>query len=266
MLDSVFYRTLFLYMRLLQTGIPRSGNYWVYTIVQRLLQASGVEVSRWITRQDLSGLEFQENFAGQRQVDALSLNPLTGEYFWRVSSVYKQPIVDLDKYLRAVTHLWTHAPYTEALRPITRERSHRLYVLRDLRDVLVSMSHFRGRKQGITPEAYLAAHLEADTRHWVDHVRSYEGASEEFLWIRYEDLLRDLPGQVRRIQQYLGLALPTSALDTLVSAVEFDTLQRLSPRHLRTGVSGAGEFTLTPAQLQIIMRLAGEQLRTLAYV
>ena len=253
-------------MRLLQTGVPRSGNYWVYTIVQRLLVASGLEISRWITRQDLSGLEFRENFAGQRQVDALSLNPMTQEYFWRVSSVYKQPITDLDTYLQAVTHLWTHAPYTEALRPITRERTHRIYVLRDVRDVLVSLSYFRARKRGITPAAYLEAHLEEQTRHWVDHVRSYEGVSEEFLWVRYEDLLRDLPAQIDRLRTYLGLTLPVSSLDEIVASVRFEQLQKVSPRHLRQGVSGVGEFALSPTQLETVKRLAGEQLRTLAYV
>lgn len=220
-------------LRLLQTGVPRSGNYWVYTILQKLLTSAGVEVLRWITKQDLSRLQFQENFAGQLQVDALSLNPLREEYFWRVSSVHKEQITNLEEYLSTVTHLWTHAPCTEALRPITRERSHRIYILRDVRDVLVSASHFRGRKQNISPEEYLRRYLERDLRHWVDHVASYEGTSEEFLWVRYEDLLADLAGQIRRLDAYLGLQNSPTDLEEITRQTSFEALQKKSPRHLR---------------------------------
>lgn len=252
-------------MRLLQSGVPRSGNYWLYTILQKLLLAGGVEIKRWVTSQALPPLNFQENFAGQKQVDALSLDPLNERYFWRISSVYKQLIRDLPEYLAQVTHLWTHAAYTEALRPVALERTHRFYIVRDVRDVLVSLSYFRGRKYNLSPEIYLEAELERQTRHWVEHVRSFATTQEDFCRIRYEDLKTNLDGSVQKIHDYLGLSLSTQALTKIAQEVTFDALAIHSPRHLHRGVSGVGTFTLSPEQLAVVNRIAGPTLALYDY-
>ena len=85
----------------------------------------------------------------------------------------------------------------------------------------------------------------------------------DVLLVHYADLLADLSGQMRRIADRLGIAVPEDAWPALVEAATFDSMrarsEQLTPnalgvlkdpsRFFREGRSGAGRELLTPGEL-----------------
>lgn len=134
-------------MKILQVGVPRSGNYWVYYILRNIFKESEVQLSSYIEKQDIDLGDWQENYDRQKMVDALSVNPHTGIFSWRVSSVFSKLIVDLDCYLSQASHIWSHAPYIHYMDKILSDRDRVIYIVRDPRDVFVSQVYFHARKQ-----------------------------------------------------------------------------------------------------------------------
>ena len=112
-----------------------------------------------------------------------------------------------------------------------------LALLRDPRDTYVSIEAFRrkrreagqrgfvmGRQPGETDEAWLARSLrrQKERLRWID-LALKEGTMPVF---RYEDLVLDLPGQARRIEDWLGVELDPAAVakdDRLRVHVSADT-------------------------------------------
>lgn len=115
-----------------------------------------------------------------------------------------------------------------------------VYVVRDPRDVAVSYFHYRVRSRSEAEEGGLDGWVEAFTSRgeghygtWVQHVEgwlSQRQASQSFLLVRYEDLLRETHIEVGRLATFLG------ATDTDVERVVADA----SAREMRSVESRAG--------------------------
>ena len=102
-----------------------------------------------------------------------------------------------------------------------------IHVVRDGRDAAVSL-----RKRWFSP----GHDIEVQARYWRDNVAAArrEGAAcRHFLEIRFEDLLRDLEGVVRRLCAFLELELHPAMLDHSAGAAR--RLEEHGPRHRRDG-------------------------------
>merc|ERR1712039_717009 len=99
------------------------------------------------------------------------------------------------------------------------------------------------------------------------------GSREQCLWVRYEDLIADLRGQIARIATFLGFAESTAppgglvlceaALDSIAATSEFGAMKELfarrnalkdacgkkfDPLHIRNGVVGGWAEVMSPEQ------------------
>uniref|UniRef100_A0ACD5TSH0 Uncharacterized protein n=1 Tax=Avena sativa TaxID=4498 RepID=A0ACD5TSH0_AVESA len=147
-----------------------------------------------------------------------------------------------------------------------------VYVCRDPKDMVVSLWHFNKR---VVPDLPLATTFDSvcsgEVTHgpvW-DHLLGYWRASraqpDKVLFLRYEDLLRDPAGNVRKLARFLGVPFPDSeeeagAIDDIVRLCSFGHLQGLETNksgHLggsyfphdalfRKGVAGDWVNHLTP--------------------
>jgi len=138
-----------------------------------------------------------------------------------------------------------HAHSSRALKRVPRPRflkSHEyfdpryqkvVYLVRDPRDVVISLYHFRRKSRiiddGYPIEKYVERFLKGDMdASWGEHVGSWLGTRKEdsgFLRVRYEDLLQDTSQQLGRIAAFLGL---DASPDRLARAIE-----RSGADHLR---------------------------------
>lgn len=121
----------------------------------------------------------------------------------------------------------THMPYTLLPGSVTTDTDgcKVVYICRDSKDMVVSLWHFLRRRQPDMPFEELFEHVcggaVAAGPIW-SHVLGYWHASlarpDRVLFLKYEDLLRDPCGNVRRLAAFMGK--PFSAAEELAGAVE----------------------------------------------
>jgi hypothetical protein len=96
-----------------------------------------------------------------------------------------------------------------------------LYTYRDVRDAAASVAQWKGREHG-TPEAA------AQWIRWAEHFMSRPNV----LVARYEDWTRDIPGEIRRVERFLGLTLSDADRARLARDLSIEGQKELIEREL----------------------------------
>jgi estrone sulfotransferase len=117
----------------------------------------------------------------------------------------------------------SHAPYI-------REYSKVIYLIRDGRDVYVSY-YFHKLNQlpsGCTFREFLKRQDHYPCT-WGEHVSSwlFSLSPSNLLLVRYEDLIRDCPKELKRIASYLGLDRTANQLSLASEKSSFDNMRRI---------------------------------------
>jgi hypothetical protein len=146
-----------------------------------------------------------------------------------------------------------------------------IYVARDGKDVAVSYYHFYESHMGFQGtfadffERFLAGRVQSGS--WFKHVRGWweHRGDPNVLFLRYEDLLADLPGCLRQIVGFCGLEVPAEQLPGILERCTFAFMKQHESRFdpmmarpyeqgfrphafLRQGQAGAGREQLSPRQ------------------
>lgn len=260
----------------LQCGFPKSGNYGVYRLLAAILDAAGLRVS-YKRRAGIAALAeacCAETLAFPEAAEVDSFTFASGACALELQHPECRTLpVDPGLLFRHSTLLWTHDPCDVAHRPELAGVSHRIYVLRDGRDVVDSLVHHVTRPEILalhpeyalrTPEAVYAdlGLFERYARRWADHVASYLRLRERFLPVFLEDLMRDPVGEVARVAASLGLAVDAAEIGPSLS---FGVLALSAPGHLRRGASGGWRDSFRDAHRVIFRDVAGEALVALGY-
>lgn len=151
-----------------------------------------------------------------------------------------------------------------------------VFVLRDGRDVCISLFHHRRnfKRYDGSFEEHFDHFLDNTEYNWFDHLRPWlenrRGLS--ILYVRYEDLKRDFEGTVRRLAVDCGIAANDDVMARVIERCGFAFMKQHEPkfaprnehfagrtdapylvRHadqfIRHGVVGEGAATLTASQL-----------------
>ncbi|XP_074471880.1 amine sulfotransferase-like [Sebastes fasciatus] len=164
----------------------------------------------------------------------------------------------------------THLPTNMLPRGVKAERIKVVYVMRNPKDVLVSLYHFSHSWVMLeTPksfEDFFQDFLNDDAfmGSWFDHVREYYNEKDQMdiLFIRYEDMLKDLRGEVVKLCAFLGKDLSAEAIDHVVEISTFKNMKtnlkanykdlvenkRYQKETMRKGVAGDWKNFFTVAQ------------------
>jgi hypothetical protein len=169
-----------------------------------------------------------------------------------------------------------------------------VYLARDVRDVI--LSHFRReRLMGVVPDSldkYVLSIMTGHKRHgsWHQHVLSYLDSdlanSSQFLLVRFDELRHDTQATLGRVLDFLEVRTDAG---TIRRAIEDNSLEAMRAKEDRVHTLGVrvrrqphrslkneGKFVyqgavggwrgkLTPAQLEMIDRFAGDALVRLGY-
>ena len=129
-------------MNILQIGKAKSGNFWLYKIIQNILQEANIHNSGFLVNhskyKEIRKLKLSTE--EQNSKDVIDIDN-DGIYF-RVSSVFKEKITDFDAYLRHATHVWSHSRVSKNTEYAFNNFDKIIYIIRDPRDVLLSMGNF----------------------------------------------------------------------------------------------------------------------------
>ncbi|MGA9589512.1 MAG: sulfotransferase domain-containing protein [Salegentibacter sp.] len=262
-------------MKILQIGYPKSGNFWLYQILEQLLERTGKSTKSFIQQQPIYELakNWDLNFPEQADIDVIDITDLQTTY--RISSIFRMPVDDLEAYLRKTNHVWTHSPVCKKSEDIYRHFDKKVYIIRDPRDVLLSASRYFCSdymlkyfpQEETEPLAFLEKNFEKLLKQWTwhvwDHLRLQEKSGIHICY--FEGFLNDFQQELSLLLDYLDLDLNHNQKQELEKAVSFSHLKKKNPKHLKKGSQGQWNEGLSKEQKAKALNIAGPLLSYLGY-
>ena len=262
-------------MKILQIGYPKSGNFWLYQILEQLLEMTGNGSKSFIQQHPVYPLakNWDLNFPEQADIDVIDITDLKTTY--RISSIFKMPVENMEAYLQKTNHVWTHSPVCKSSEKIFSAFDKKVYIIRDPRDMLLSASRYYCSdymlkyfpQEETDPKAFLEKNLEDLTQQWVwhvwDHLRLQEKNKIHICY--FEGFLHDFQQEFSLLLDYLQLEMTLKEREKLEEAVSFSQLQKNNPKHLKRGSHGQWTSGLTEEQKEKTNILAGPLLDYLGY-
>ncbi|HET59546.1 MAG TPA: hypothetical protein ENN32_04185 [Chloroflexi bacterium] len=262
-------------MIIFQAGVPRSGNLWVYRTIQHMLMDANVPIKSYVS-------EYRE-FIAAHNVHDLSqtfthdvINIKPEGLFWEPSHLSSLHIHDIDAYLQACTHIWSHSQFIDEFFDVYTKFTNIVYILRDPRDVLISnarylytekMQTYRPNQHAHNPQEFLEQRHFAVVHNWVRHVggylKQYDRLNMHFIF--YENMLADFDTELTALQDFLGFDFSSHDRKIIKDAVSFSTMHAEKPDHVNKGQAGQWLNVLNDDQINAINRVAGPMLALLGY-
>ncbi|SOC79905.1 aryl sulfotransferase [Salinimicrobium sediminis] len=262
-------------MKILQIGYPKSGNFWLYRILQQLLETIGHNTKSFIQQHPVHSLAktWELNFPNQADIDVIDITDLQTTY--RISSIFKMPVENWETYLQKTNHVWTHSPVCKRTEGIFSLFDRKVYIIRDPRDVLLSASRYFCSdymlkyfpQEETEPQAFLEKNFKELLQQWVwhvwDHLRLQKKSNIHICY--FEGFLNDFQREFDLLLDYLQLELNFEERTKLEEAVSFSHLQKKNPKHLKKGSHGQWTEGLTAGQKEKAETITGPLLDYLGY-
>uniref|UniRef100_A0A8C6QVF7 Sulfotransferase n=1 Tax=Nannospalax galili TaxID=1026970 RepID=A0A8C6QVF7_NANGA len=141
----------------------------------------------------------------------------------------------------------SHLPIQLFPKAVFNSKAKVIYLGRNPRDVVVSLYHYSKiavqLKDPGTPDQFLQDFLKGEVQFgsWFDHIKGWIRMQnqENFLFITYEELQKDLRGSVERVCEFLGRPLGEEALGSVVAHSAFSAMK----------ANAMSNYTLLPSSL-----------------
>jgi len=262
-------------MKILQAGMAKSGNLWLYNTLKSLLTVGNIPTGSFIKEQAIykEAKNLDLSFPGQAAIDVLDLSG--GELFYRISSFHREKIEDVDKYLERCTLIWTHSEFDPSSIELYGRIGRTVYIVRDPRDMLISHANFAFTTyfRKYYPHDYVDVYeflektLEGKIEQWKRHVGGYlqKMTDLDFHIVFYERMLVDYDREVERLGKYLGITVGRERIAVVKEETDFTRMKKINPSHVRKGARGEWRTTLTNSQKRKVDALAGNLLKLLGY-
>ncbi|XP_075059072.1 amine sulfotransferase-like [Mixophyes fleayi] len=127
----------------------------------------------------------------------------------------------------------SHLSYIFVPQGLRNKKAKVIYVMRNPKDVMKSLYHFEAIAVHTQKspdfahlfEKFLAGDVLAGS--WFDHVRGWYTHKDDFniLFVKYEDMIKDLRSVVKQISTFLGKELDDESLDIVVKRATFNKMQ-----------------------------------------
>lgn len=258
----------------LHVSYVKSGSYLLWRTFDLLFRAAGRKRS---FVQD-HPIQAQRGSWPDFSIDQFDIDQVLVQddgVHWQIEMQHVERVSDLDAYLAACSHVWTHSFLCERSFEVYPRCGRVCYIVRDPRDALVSMAHFvltpfmrrYHPHRATSAEEYVALELDAFLGDWVRHAGEHWRARTalDIEILRYEDLVADLPAALRHLADWSGLALDDRALERIAAELDVNRMRAANPQHVRSGRSGGFERLLTPAQQARALELCAPVMRRFGY-
>jgi aryl sulfotransferase len=230
-------------MHILQIGYPKSGNYWLYKIIQEALDIAGIEQKNYIRHHPIYPIAREWALSYPEQVDINMMDILYPGCFFRISSIFRKRIEDLETYISSNTHIWSHSNYCPTSKQVFPLLDRIVYIIRDPRDVALSKADF-----AFTPYMmkhyptwhkssleYLQEEAVTIAREWNAHIEDYMKYAERhhILILFYERLQQDFEQELQLLLYHLGFSFSANQRKRIARRVNAERMRRQSPQHVR---------------------------------
>lgn len=262
-------------MNILQISAPKSGSYWLYTILLNILEKKGIKRRSFIQNTSCfqQAKHLKLSFKGQAGVDMVDIEE--EGCFYRISSAFRKKIPDLEHYAGATNLAWTHSSFCTTSAKIFPLFDKKICIVRDPRDRALSAAKF-----AFTPymkefypssysssEEYFMEEYERLLDQWSWFIGNYllQKQAHDIHFIFYEKLLFDFENELRSLLAYLEVSLSSAEQEEISSAVTFYKMKDKSPGHLQKGQAGKWVQQLTKFQKETALEKTGDLLQILRY-
>jgi aryl sulfotransferase len=262
-------------MNILQISAPKSGSFWLNTILKKTLEQKGESISYYIrSRPEYENLKKEKlSFKDQAGTDMLDIDDTAVNF--RVSSLLKEPVPNLAEYSRKATLAWTHSTWCSKTAEVFSFFDRKVVIVRDPRDTALSAAKF-----AFTP--YMQKHYPSP-HNTVDEffAEEYERLLEQWVWfygnyllhsaeldlhiVFYENLLKSFPKEYDSLLKYLKVDLTSEEKRQIEEEVSFSSMKAESPQHLQKGKSRKWVDKLEVSEIEKASVKAGALMRIFGY-
>ncbi len=262
-------------MKILQIGAPKSGNFWLWNILQNTLDKAGLPNESLVRSHAIHDIASSWNLSHDEQANIDMLDIETLGCSWRISSVFRMPIEDIGAYVAQCDHVWTHSRYCERTDEVLSHFDRVVYVVRDPRDRLLSAARFAFTPYmqkywphaEEDPQSFLENQFDDHLEDWRWHVYDYlrKSAEHDIHFVFFERLLHDFDNELARLIDYLGVDLSERARKDIKRSVAFKSMRGEHPGHVKKGKAGVWHSRLDQRQKGRAVVLCGGLLDLLDY-
>jgi hypothetical protein len=263
-------------MKVLQSGTAKSGNDFLWKIINNLLRESGQNTPSFVSgtaqAKELSGRE-DLTHEDQLLTDVVDFDH--GNLYWRISSIYRERIDNFKVYLGSERHVWTHSYISKKCEKNVDEFDKIIYLITYQSDLGISQANFSFSKYIMTyrphkekdVDQFLKRRLYWQCINWQRSLNSWLPIieKEKSLIVFYEDLVDDSEKGIRNIAKHLGLKLSDAQIDKVVEKTSFNTMKVNNPGHVRQGRKYKWQEILAPEVNKRIVDRIGGTLSALGY-
>ena len=240
-------------MIVLSVGMPRAGSGWHYNLIHDLMEAAGYTDARII----------REKYRLQSILTEVNCNI-------GVLSVRRMGMVSVPALMGKNFVIKAHAGPSASSRLLQRLGLLRItYIYRDPRDAMLSAFDYGQRAlQKGRPNAF--SHLidfEKSLDFMMEYVRIWEAWTQEkdVLIARYEDLLTDYDGEVKRLVQFLRLDGSRAEVQKVTGKYRPGAAEGQQGLHFYKGKIGRFRESYTAEQQAMLKEKMGGYLSKMGY-
>lgn len=262
-------------MNILQISAPKSGSYWLHTILQEILQKKRFSINSFIRQQEIyqQAKNIELSFKDQAAVNMMDIEE-DGCYF-RISSVFREKISDPAAYANSTSLAWTHSTLCSTSFDVLPLFNKRICIVRDPRDRALSAAKFAFTpymkkhypSSYSSPEEFFENEYANLLERWVWFYGNYLLHKEELgiHFVFYERLLHDFPEEFKSLLNYLQVTLSEEEQKEIEEAVTFSNMKNKSPKHLNKGKFGKWVEQLSEKEKDLAVEKAGDLMQHLNY-
>ncbi|MDT0689341.1 sulfotransferase domain-containing protein [Salegentibacter sp. F188] len=262
-------------MNILQISAPKSGSYWLHTILHQILQKKDIPMKSFIQQQEIyqHAKNLELSFKDQAAVDMMDIEQ--DDCYYRISSVFREKLPDPAAYANSTSLAWTHSTLCTMSFDILPLFTKRICIVRDPRDRALSAAKF-----AFTP--YMKKHYPSPYSSPEEFIQNeYANLLERWVWfygnyllhkeeldihiVFYERLLHDFPAELKSLLNYLQVSLSEEQQKEIEEAVTFSNMKNKSPKHLNKGKFGKWMEQLSEEQKKLAIEKAGGLMQHLNY-
>ncbi|HEY1553568.1 MAG TPA: sulfotransferase domain-containing protein [Kofleriaceae bacterium] len=215
----------------------KSGNFWLWNVIEAALQQAKVPRKSFLREQPIYRVSktWDLAFEGEGTIDFVNITRERQAFV--IPPVFMWPIDDFDDYVSRCTHVWTHSDLMEGRERYFGAFDKIVYVIRDPRDISLSVKRFdanafRRRFYGTSPDQPIEAALGWD-RNVEGHLASKKRFRIHVLF--YERLLHAWDAELDALLDYLELELSASQKRAVAKRTRFGEMKKRSALHVAKG-------------------------------